>query len=72
MPPQSRSLDRRCPDAALPEPGAKRHRQCLRWIQPMTHERQTALIAEARAARVREHGPQRAKSEREDRGKRQR
>ena len=63
------------PDNALPEPGTKlhrqsgQHRQCL---QPMTHERQIALVAEARAARLRDHGPQEAESEREYGEKQQR
>jgi len=38
----------------------------------MTHERQIALVAEARAARLRDHGPQEAESEREYGEKQQR
>ena len=69
---QTHSFDHRCPDDARTEPGAKPPRQPAHCVQPMTPERQMALIAEARAARLREHGQQRAKSEWEDGAKRQR
>ena len=69
------SRDHARPDDTRLEAGAKRHRQSvqhLRCIQPMTYERQIALIAEARAARLRDHGPQGAEGKREDGGNRQR
>jgi len=59
---QTHSLAHSRPDNARTEPGAKLPRQHLHCVQPITPERQMALIAEARAARLREHGPQCATS----------
>jgi hypothetical protein len=67
-------LDQSRPDDARPKPGTKRHCQRLphlRRIHPMSHEQQIALIEEARAARLREHGHPLAKSEGENGGNRQ-
>jgi hypothetical protein len=69
---QTRLLAHSRPDDARTEPGAKPSDQHLHCDRPITPERQVALVAEARAARLREHGPQRAKSERQDSAERQR
>ena len=50
---QTHPLDHSRPDDARTEPGAMRHGQGLRGVQSITPERQRALIAEARAARLR-------------------
>jgi hypothetical protein len=69
---QTHPLDHSRPDDARTEAGAKPPRQHLHYVPSITPERQMALVAEARAARLREHGPQRAKSEREGSAKEQR
>ena len=63
------SLDYIRPDDRLPKRAARlrlKRLQHLQRIQPMSHEQQLALVREARAARLQEHGHGLEKSESKD------
>lgn len=74
MAPRTRSLNHWPVEDRLPSRAAPLRFKGVQHVCrlcPTTHERQIALIREARAARLREHGQYLAKSETDDGAKRQ-